>query len=67
MGVGFEVLFELLGDHLTILDIHFRIGLDSGDFVLGLDDRFKDFVRNIHLHTAEHLNQPPIELSLIHI
>ena len=63
MGVGFVDLFELLGDHLPILGIHFRIGLDSGDFALGFDDRFKDFVRNIHHHTAEHLNQSPIEIK----
>ena len=41
MGVGFVDLFELLGDYLPILGIHFRIGLDSGDFALGFDDGFK--------------------------
>ena len=41
MGVGFVDLFELLGDHLPILGIHFRMSLDIGDFALGFDDRLK--------------------------
>ena len=52
MGVGFVDLLELLGDHLPILGIHFRISLDPGDFAVGFDNRLKDFVRNVQHHTA---------------